>query len=100
MEAKQMHFDRGYEENHLRIASPKIKALYNKLKKAVLDIADEIKPYTTEKKYIGFNVRGRRIAIFQIHKGHIYIWLQLKPRELTGQHDIARKYETHCSIKV
>ena len=95
-----MHFDRTYEEKHLSLASLNTKALYTRLKKAVLNIADDIEPYTTEKKYIGFNVSGRRIAIFQIHKRHVYIWLHLKPRELTGQDDIARKYETHCSIKM
>jgi hypothetical protein len=66
-----MHFDRTYEEKHLSLASPNTKALYTKLKKAVLNIADDIELYTTEKKYIGFNVSGRRIAIFQIHKGHV-----------------------------
>jgi predicted transport protein len=94
-----MHFDRAHEEKHLRIASPNTTALYTRLKRAVLDIADDIQPYTSEKKYVGFHVNGRRIAIFQIYREHIYVWLHLKPGELTGQEDV-RKYETHCSIRV
>jgi predicted transport protein len=95
-----MHFDKTLEEKHLRIASENTKALYFKLKRSVLSIADDIEPYTSEKKYVGFNVSGRRIAIFQIHTQHIYIWLQLKPHELKDPADMARKYDTHCSLKV
>ena len=94
-----MHFDRSYEERHLGVASPTTRALYAKLKKAVLDIADDIQPSTSEKKYVGFHVGGRRIAIFTIHRDHIYIWLHLTPGELTGQEDV-RKYATHCSLQV
>ena len=94
-----MHFDPAHEQKHLSVATPATSSLYTKLKKAVLDIADDIVPYTTEKKYIGFHVGGRRIAIFQPHTEHIYIWLHLKPGELTGQVDV-RKYDTHCSLKV
>jgi predicted transport protein len=94
-----MLFDKTYEERHLSIASPTTKALYAKLKQAVLDIADDIQPYTSEKKYVGFHVGGRRIAIFTIHRDHVYIWLHLKPGELTGKEE-ARKYTTHCSLHV
>ena len=97
-----MHFDSSYEEKHLSIASPRTRALYTRLKQAVLDMADDITPYTSEKKYIGFHVGGRRIAIFQIHREHIYIWLHLKPGELASQtdQDEVRKYQTHCSLRV
>jgi predicted transport protein len=95
-----MNFEREIEERHLATASANTKALYSKFKRVVLDIDDGIEAYTTEKKYIGFNVNGRRIAIFQIHKGHIYIWLHLKAREIADPKNIARKYETHCLIKM
>ena len=94
-----MYFDPAHEQKHLSVASPTTSSLYAKLKQAVLDIADDIVPYTTEKKYIGFHVGGRRIAIFKAHTEHIYVWLHLKPGELTGQEDV-RKYDTHCSLKV
>ena len=97
-----MRFNAAHEQRHLSIASPTTSGLYRELKAAVLNIADDIVPYTTEKKYIGFHVGGRRITIFQVHRAHIYIWLHLKPDELTGppgEQDV-RKYDTHCSISV
>jgi predicted transport protein len=95
-----MELDSEFEDRHLQMASPSTKTLYSKLKRAVLGIDKSIQPYATEKKYIGFSVNERRIAIFQIHKEHIYIWLHLKNREIADPKGIARKYDTHCSIKM
>jgi len=75
------------EQTHLEKASEEIKALYKKIKNAILNLDEiEVKP---RKHYLAF-VSGTNIADIHIQKKALKIWLNLQKGELDDPRNIFR----------
>ncbi len=79
------------EDEHLTHGSNEIKELYDKFKKAILNLDEiEIQP---KKKYIAF-VGATNIVDFHIQKNFLKIWINLKKGELYDPKQMTRDIST------